>query len=595
MALVPAYAGDAAAAQTKDQQKCTNAMNKDGQKAAAGAAKDIQSCVKSFAKAKGVTDLDGCVAGLAGSGGKYDKAASKTGGDWIKKCPDELDKNDEPKRPPYGVSDPNTINAAALAMGQAIIVDIFGSDVALSETVRKEDPDKDISKCQQTILKDVYKCQDTVMKEFNGCKKNGLKDGDITDPNGIEGCIGVSPKGKITKACVTKIKGDIEKKCIGKDVDPSEAFPGCNTDDVNELQVCLETKVRCLTCGGISTMDALKASCSDCGEPIGSDACVFSLDESCIGGDTPGASCEDEVYDSDCPGGGDCRGVSSAVAHNVEGEQLDLSMVGQLDIDCGVPNPIDGIAPCECRISWSDPIDLSVIGVACIMDDPSIDCAGGQVDCDGGTPLSKTFENTHNLGWCGLYDDPNADPSSFTGPSECEAMCRDHCAALPGKYKMFRSGCEGYCFTGPDTGQMCTFNVECTDGACWGLEAQGHRNHCGCECLELGGAPSGPGAVECEIPLYVVVENEAPCGDGGPVIFMESTNCVPFTTEVLSATIFDADEGGGTIGPIVTTGSHVSCEQMAQGDVEGFQIVGNNLNFDTGFGDLSIAITVLCQ
>ena len=197
MGLLSAPAGDAAAAQTKDQQKCTNTMNKDGQKAAAGAAKDIQTCVKGFAE----------------------------GG--------------EPIRPSFGVSDPDTINAAALAKEQAIIGDIFGSDL-LSVAVKTEAADKDASKCQQTLLKDVYKCQDTVMKEFNACKKDGLKSGIIQSADDLAGCICESPKNKITKACVEKISGDIGKKCEGKGVDLSDAFPGCNTDDAGDLQICLE-------------------------------------------------------------------------------------------------------------------------------------------------------------------------------------------------------------------------------------------------------------------------------------------------------------------------------------------------------------------
>jgi len=76
---------------------------------------------------------------------------------------------------------------------------------------------------------------------------------------------------------------------------------------------------------------------------------------------------------------------------------------------------------------------------------------------------------------------------------------------------------------------------------------------------------------------------------------LEINNCTPFTTEMISATILNADEHGVTLGPIVSTGSPVSCEKLAQGDVEGFKIVGNSWNFDNPMGDISIPLAIVCQ
>jgi hypothetical protein len=612
MALLCTYGGDAAAVQTKDQQKCTNAMNKAGQKAAAGAAKDIQTCVKAFAK--GGADLDACVAGV---GEKYDKAVSKTVSDYGKKCPDALDKGGEPIRPSFGVSDPDTINAAALAKEQAIIGDIFGSDL-LSATVLTEATDKDGSKCQQTILKDVYKCQDTVMKEFNGCKKAGLKSGNIQGVDDLADCICESPKNKITKACVDKISGDISKKCDGKGVDLSDAFPGCNTDDAGELQICLEDIVSSRVCEAIKAMDDLSAtSCPSCPRAIGTLTCTYDLDQFCSGGSNDGSSCE---FASDCPGG-KCIRVSTAdlygrtCAPPYSQGPVDCSnhglysrpQEGEVRFEFGVPNPVTGVGEVKCRGNWSAPVIIPGVGVACPYygEYGSPYCTGGKFDCDGGTPLDFIGETDHLVGApCGLFDDPNdPDPANHTGPAECEATCLAHCADKG--MEIYNSGCEGYCRGGALAGSYCSYDVDClyksgdvTDwdnsGECVGADPVAHANYCNCMCTKWGGAPSRPGAISCHMPVQTTVEYDEPCDKMDVSLY--TIQCVSRTTETNDNIILDSDGiPGAFVRAPTLVGLPKSCSDYASGNATGLLMRVGNWTLDGSIGDLNIPTTIQCQ
>ena len=116
-----------------------------------------------------------------------------------------------------GVTDPTTVNDAAVQKDLNLIHDIFGPD--LDASIVREASDKTTARCQQKVASTVKKCQDVKLREFNKCKKAGLRKGVIVTPAGIEACIFPDPRGKIARACIDKVQQQVEKRCVGKDVD----------------------------------------------------------------------------------------------------------------------------------------------------------------------------------------------------------------------------------------------------------------------------------------------------------------------------------------------------------------------------------------
>jgi hypothetical protein len=274
----------------------------------------------------------------------------------------------------------------------------------------------------------------------------------------------------------------------------------------------------------------------------------------------------------------------------------------------GTPDPITGLAPIECFLNWAKPMDFGpLIGVACNSPSPGT-CSGvlpaGQIDCDGGEPLDKTLQVFHDVGSCGLGDDPNeTDPNNLSGPSDCAALCQDRCASLGGSFTVHQSGCEGYCRGGDQDGSQCTNDIECfandpnailtNSGECVGGEPVAHGNHCNCDCIELGGVPSRPGSFECQVELQSAIESNEPC-DGTDVTLLAPT-CSPFTTERIVATIFDADAmAGATVTAPALRGWPASCQQMAADNLGTVAFVADSHALDSALGDSSQPIRDEC-
>lgn len=274
VALLWLAAGPTSAA-TKDQQNCINTNNKNLQKVTSAIAKDIDACIKDHAKgALGTMTPTQCF--VADRKGKVSKAKNKTVSGFNGRCVGN-DKDGNPKLPPFGVSDPNTIIAAAEDKESALIEVLFGSDVA--GVLIPEAVDKDASKCQQKVAKTYKKCQDTQLKEFNRCKKNALKAG-ANSALELESCMLADAGGKIAKACdqsgasVDKIRKDIDKKCVSKGVDLATAFPGCDETDPELLHACMITKLRCETCRAINTADGLARDCDVLDDGVSNGSCL---------------------------------------------------------------------------------------------------------------------------------------------------------------------------------------------------------------------------------------------------------------------------------------------------------------------------------
>ncbi|TDJ06884.1 MAG: hypothetical protein E2O71_08110 [Deltaproteobacteria bacterium] len=179
------------------------------------------------------------------------KAKSKTESDESKNC--------AASTPDFGATSSSVVNATAMQRELDLIHDIFGSD--LDTAIFTEEADKDLSKCQQQAAKQVKKCQDTKLKEFNKCKKSGLKDESIQSASELAVCMGLDPKGKIAKDCVTKIDDKLSKKCGSAVI--VTVFPGeCSgSANLGELGNCLDRLVECRVCLGLNAADALSRDC----------------------------------------------------------------------------------------------------------------------------------------------------------------------------------------------------------------------------------------------------------------------------------------------------------------------------------------------
>jgi hypothetical protein len=610
--LLAATPGDGVAQLSKDDAKCVNAMNKSFAKVAATMGKEVSACVKNFGKGKLTGTAVECL--TADLKGKVAKAKGKTGSDYAKKCPTP---------PAFGVTDPNWVNQVAVEEEILLASEIFGWDLDLNLVVSEKAVagTKEAAGCQSAVIKAVGKCEAARLKEFGSCTKNAMKNNpDTVTAADFATCVASpqpDPKGKISKAC-GKVSGTISKKCAGLDL--AAVFPGCNVSDAGALADCLTQAVACRTCAAAKLAGGFDATCSTCipaGE-IGTAYCTYDSREYCVGGPNDGEPCTADITNADCgpPGDrGNCLGNSMTDLRtrlSASEPVFDITMGGRLDFIIGTPDPVTGLADMECYLDHSWPIDFGpMIGVACLENVPIANCQEqlNTIDCDGGEPLNLVKENFHNIGDCGLGDDPNeTDPNNNVGPAECQAMCEDHCAGRGAN--LWRANCEGYCNGGDLDGVRCTLDIDCQipnptppptylhgqSGECPGADPVAHDKICQCECISIGadGMPSRPGGYVCCTGVISVVEPEAPCDGINPsmINFMAG----PRTTESIIATIYDADNfPGETIFTPPLRGLPSSCRQLSEDNLGSHLHVGNQSSQDGGLGDQSQVMRETCE
>jgi hypothetical protein len=246
--------------QNKAQQICINELNKGFAKVAKAQGKDIGACLKNGSMRKlGVQNIEECI--TADNRGKVAKAQQKTLSKAGPKCT---------QAPSIGPNDPNTVNRVAVEKELALIHEIFGSD--LDAVIADALVDQDAGKCQVSVAKAAQKCQGAKLKEFNKCKKAGLKDGSIARADELQLCMGLDLKGKIKKACDTKLGSTISKKCPGS-VDLTVVFPSCNTGDPGALKTCIDVFVECAMCKALNEADRLARNCDLFDDTLDNDSC----------------------------------------------------------------------------------------------------------------------------------------------------------------------------------------------------------------------------------------------------------------------------------------------------------------------------------
>ncbi len=150
-----------------------------------------------------------------------------------------------------------------------------------------------------------------------------------------------------------------------------------------------------------------------------------------------------------------------------------------------------------------------------------------------------------------------------------------------------------------------------------------HGNICGCSCLELGGVPSRPGALQCNVGVSIVVESntDAPCGqqcNGGvnhgqscvndvfcpggvcedDTLMVMDRRCIPITTETASGLIVDTNNTSPKeieTGHGASVGVPTLCDDLATSMTTGMELVGVVNFLDSNLGDLAIAARFSCQ
>lgn len=568
--LVVLAAGTAAAQpQTKDQRACTGAMNGALAAVASAAAADVVGCIQDGSKGKLATSVDACA--LADRKGKVAKATDKAGDAFAKRCTGTSRvPAGAPRKPPYGVSDAATVDAAALDGGRAPFHDVLGADI--DGAVLREASGKAAARCQQRVVADLRGCAATLLREFNACKKSGLarKASPFDDAADLAACFGADPKGKIARRCDRRVevrpgKLDLDSlrkglatRCSVPGVDLTAALPGCAAADVEGAHACLERAARCRACLALRAGDALDLDCDLLDDETDNESCVPPLGT---------FTCE---LDPD-----------SSFLFESRAGFLGGTLAGSVEIACGAVDASTGTAACACSLGDVAPVEVPGTGWACMT--PAGSCAAGTIDCDGGSALDFAISADHDIGAC-------------TGNADCAAQCGTACTAAGAA--TWDSGCEGFCEGGASDGAACTSAAQCPGGACNGVAGGAHGNVCQCQCIDRTGGTSVAGGLRCDLGVHLRVESALPC-DGADVLLDVGERCLPFTTEGAQASLTDQDHVAGDDLPHGTDelgGAALSCDTLRSAGTSGLLTVSAANAFDVRLaGDVYLIVGLACE
>jgi len=335
----------------------------------------------------------------------------------------------------------------------------------------------------------------------------------------------------------------------------------------------------------------------------------------CKGGPLDGQPCTPGVGQP-CGEGGRCQNSELSICTELACPTISQPVAGntRLAVTCDangcrgellVRDPND-------PFSGFDPVLITGIGMICVRPAAGeVTCPSGRVDCGGGARLDYDLIQDHNIGPC-------------SGNQQCIQMCEAHCQAMNPPRQVAESGCAGWCEGGTRNGLSCgcdrvnfqCFLPECPEGSCAGLDnpSDDRRDICGCQCLEEGGDPGGPGGLNFQIPAQIIVESDSDpyCGVG-PVLITLPPQCIPWTTEKMSGVLriannkpatqippADCMQGPDRIqgcvdGKLVRHGRRVDCDAMKRGDISNLDFVGNISFFDSSIGDIEVELDWFCK
>jgi hypothetical protein len=226
----------------KGEQKCVNSLNKAGGsvvKAQLGAA---GSCIKEDAQTvPGPVDVNTCK--NDDTNGKVAGAAQKAVDADTARCT---------PAPEFGRTSGANVGTVGQAQAAAYLDDLYGTTVNLATDGQAD--------CLLSVNKASTKALLAHVKEFNSCKKAQLKADEIPTASDLDLCLGVDAKDKIAKS-LTKLGAAIQGSC--QVADYATVFPGdcAASGTAAALQDCMEDRMRCRTCLGVSQMDGFTPNC----------------------------------------------------------------------------------------------------------------------------------------------------------------------------------------------------------------------------------------------------------------------------------------------------------------------------------------------
>lgn len=204
-----------AAPLSRAQQKCVVGMNKAFGSVATAQRKNVAWCFeRAVDGALAPQSIEECVAADRRNGVAAATARAHTFD--AKRC----------KTPPeFGYAGAASVAAEAAASQLALAHDLFGAD--LDATVA----DPQGAPCQAKLLRQAGLCARELTNGFVACGKTGLRGRPPIDgPLGLVRCKGLDPKGRIVRACTTKLADVVATSCAALDVDA--LVPGCAGKDV---------------------------------------------------------------------------------------------------------------------------------------------------------------------------------------------------------------------------------------------------------------------------------------------------------------------------------------------------------------------------
>ncbi len=237
-----------------DQQRCVNAMNKNGQKVDTKQLKENENCLRDHQKERLTLSFEACT--TADRKDKVLKAEDKTVADDEELC--------VPLNPPplFAYTDAATVNNAAVAGPLDLIHAIFGDPIDDGDLLTNAF-DKDTARCQKELLNRADRLEDTVLKELNKAKKKAIKEPAVNSAAALETALAavLTSNDGIAKKEEQLVK-KVENKCASLQALPSTIFPGaCADDALAEVEDCAIAAARCVACLKMNAFDDLDLDC----------------------------------------------------------------------------------------------------------------------------------------------------------------------------------------------------------------------------------------------------------------------------------------------------------------------------------------------
>lgn len=262
-----AYATSASAQiQTTDQQKCINAMNKNGSKLNDTQCLENRACIKDYGQGRlttGINPAEECL--TADRKGKILKREGKTSAHEVAFCTGVT--------PDFAKTPSATVNAAAVQAGIDLVHDLFGNPIDGGLAVCETQPDE--CYCQRFMSKWLHKQFSVMPRIFRKCKKAALKVGKdpffdgATSAAEVQSCwdgslgnnlisVAANPNNQIGKV-TANLAAEYQTLCVDKGVDGT-TFPGCPGGG-DTTRDCIIDRVDCRTCLMVNAMDNLAIDC----------------------------------------------------------------------------------------------------------------------------------------------------------------------------------------------------------------------------------------------------------------------------------------------------------------------------------------------